>query len=333
MSHRDIVAIGTSAGGFEALLFLAKGFAKDFPASILITIHLPSEFRSSLDELLTRAGPLRATFANEGEIIERSRIYIAPPGRHLLVNGEQLSLGVGPRENGARPAIDVMMRSVAVCCGSRTIGAVLTGMLADGASGLWAIGRTGGTTLVQDPGDAAFPEMPQTALQRTEPDHVVNLRDMPGLLDALVHQPAGTPVTPPDKLRYEVEIAKSGRASMKGMDWFGVRSALTCPDCGGVMWQLKDGPLSRYRCHIGHAYGEEQMVVGLDDNLRRAMASALRALNERVALVGKLRDLANEVSQPRLAESWSMRAQEFEREAEVISEAIRRLEQPGRTDK
>lgn len=328
MSNRDIVAIGTSAGGFEALLFLAKGFRKDFPAAILITIHLPSEFRSSLDEILTRAGPLRAKFADEGEVIERSKIYIAPPGRHLLINGEQLWLGIGPRENGARPAIDPMMRSVAVCCGNRAVGAVLTGTLVDGASGLWAIDQTGGTTLVQDPADAAFPEMPQTALKRIEPDHVVHLRDMPELLGALVRQPAGEPVTAPDKLRYEVEIAKSGRASIDGMDWFGGRSALTCPDCGGTMWHLKDGALSRYRCHIGHAYGEEQMVANYDDNLRRAMASALRAINERVELVSKLRDQAKAAGQPGLAKTWSERSEEFQREADAITAAIGRLDGP-----
>jgi two-component system, chemotaxis family, protein-glutamate methylesterase/glutaminase len=114
MANRDIVAIGTSAGGFEALLFLAKGFKRGFPASILVTIHLPSQFSSSLDEILTSAGPLRATFGNEGEVFERSRIYLAPQGRHLLVDGEHLRLGIGPRENGARPAIDpILLRFVA----------------------------------------------------------------------------------------------------------------------------------------------------------------------------------------------------------------------------
>jgi two-component system, chemotaxis family, protein-glutamate methylesterase/glutaminase len=155
-----------------------------------------------------------------------------------------------------------------------------------------------------------------------------HLKDLPKLLDGLVRQPAGEPVAPPDKLRYEVEIAKTGRASIAGMDWFGGRSALTCPDCGGVMWHLKDGALSRHRCHIGHAYAEEQMVAGLDDNLKRAMATALRELNERVALVGKLRDKTKEVGQAELAESWTMRAQEFQREADEISEAIRRLDRP-----
>jgi two-component system, chemotaxis family, protein-glutamate methylesterase/glutaminase len=203
---------------------------------------------------------------------------------------------------------------------------VLTGTLADGASGLWAIDQTGGKTLVQDPVDAAFPEMPQTALKHIEPDHLVRLKDMPELLNALVHQPAGEPIAPPDRLRYEVEAARSGRASISGMDLFGGRSAVTCPDCGGVMWHLKDGALSRYRCHIGHVYAEDQLMIGLDDNLKRAMASALRALNERLALVGKLRDQANEIGQSELAQSWSMRAEEFEREAKVIREAIGRLD-------
>ena len=326
MANRDIVAIGTSAGGFEALLFLAKGFPRNFPASVLVTIHLPLQFRSSLDEILTRAGPLSATFANEGEVKKTGRIYIAPPGRHLLVDGEQLWLGTGPRENNARPAIDPMLRSVAVCCGNRAVGIVLTGSLGDGASGLWAVNQTGGVTVVQDPKDAAFPEMPETALKRMEPDHVTQLSDMPGLLASLVHQPAGAQIEAPDNLRYEVEIARSGRASMNGMDWFGTRSVLTCPDCGGIMWELKDSAMTRYRCHIGHAYTDEMITVGLDDHLKRAMATALRALNERVALVGKLRDEASGRGRPDLANSWSTRAHEFEREAAVIRDAIRRLD-------
>jgi two-component system chemotaxis response regulator CheB len=210
MANRDVVAIGTSAGGVEALLFLASGFPENFPASILVTIHLPLQFRSSLDELLTRAGPLPATFASEGEVRKKARIYIAPPGRHLIVDGEQLWLGTGPRENNFRPAVDPMLRSVAVCCGNRGVGVVLTGTCGDGASGLWAVDQTGGMTVVQDPKDATFPEMPQTALERIEPNHVAHLREMPGLLYALVHQPAGDPIAVPDNLRHEVEIARNG---------------------------------------------------------------------------------------------------------------------------
>jgi two-component system, chemotaxis family, protein-glutamate methylesterase/glutaminase len=157
MLNRDVLAIGTSAGGVEALRFLAKGFPPDFPASVLVTIHLSSRFGSSLDKILSQTGPLAAGFAADGEILEKSRIYIAPPERHLLLDADRLYLGNGPRENNARPAIDPMFRSAAVCCGARAIGVVLTGTLRDGASGLWALKQSGGITVVQDPNDALHP--------------------------------------------------------------------------------------------------------------------------------------------------------------------------------
>src|SRR5262245_57948615 len=117
MENRDIVAVGTSAGGFEALLFLAKELPRDFPASVLIVIHLSNQCRSELDAILTQAGPLPATFAEHGQKLEKGRIYIGPPERHMLVDGDRLSLGTGPRENNARPAIDPLFRSAALCCG------------------------------------------------------------------------------------------------------------------------------------------------------------------------------------------------------------------------
>jgi len=156
MPYRDIVAIGTSAGGVEALLFLASRFSPTFPASILVTIHLSSHYRSNLDVILSDRGQLLAGFARDGELLQKSRIYIAPPERHLIVDGQRLWLGSGPQENRARPAIDPMLRSTAVCCCARTIGVILTGTLGDGAAGLSALHQCGGITVVQDPTDAAF---------------------------------------------------------------------------------------------------------------------------------------------------------------------------------
>jgi two-component system, chemotaxis family, protein-glutamate methylesterase/glutaminase len=199
MANRDILAIGTSAGGFDALRRLAREFPRDLPAAILVVIHLPAGIESHLDALLTQAGPLTAAFARCGETMERGRIYIAPPAWHLLVDGDCLRLGDGPRENHARPAIDPLFRSAAVCCGHRTIGVVLTGTLGDGASGLRALKDCGGLTVVQDPGDAAFPEMPATALRLARPHHVVCLRAMPDLLAQLVKRPAGPPVQAPQR--------------------------------------------------------------------------------------------------------------------------------------
>jgi two-component system chemotaxis response regulator CheB len=197
MANRDIVAIGTSAGGVEALRFLARNLRRDFPAAVVVTIHRPSHSPSLLDDILTAAGPLPAVFAGDGDPLQRGHIYIAPANRHLLIEGDRLSLGTGARENHARPAIDPMLRSAALCCGSRTIGVVLTGTLSDGASGLWALGQCGGVTVAQDPSDAAYPEMPQNAVALAAPDHVVPLAAMPALLERLVGQPAGEPVRAP----------------------------------------------------------------------------------------------------------------------------------------
>jgi two-component system, chemotaxis family, protein-glutamate methylesterase/glutaminase len=267
MANRDILAIGTSAGGVEALGLLAKQFHPQFPASVLVTIHLPRQARSQLDVLLSRAGPLPAQFASDGDVLNKARIYIAPPNRHLIVDGYRLALGEGARENHARPAIDPMLRSAAVCCGARTIGVVLTGTLGDGASGLWAVRQAGGISVVQDPTDAAFSEMPLTALNRAQPDHVVRLGDMPALFNALVHQPAGEAKPVPPSLKFEVQMARGGRAEMEEMDSFGRRSVLACPDCGGVMWEIDEGELSRFRCHVGHVYTTEMMSLALEGKL------------------------------------------------------------------
>lgn len=324
MANRDILAIGTSAGGFDALRFLAGEFARDFPASVVVVIHLSSQFRSALDAILTQAGPLPASFAVDGQKLERSRIYIAPADRHLIVDSGHLRLGSGPRENNARPALDPLFRSAALCCGSRTVGAVLTGTLGDGAAGLSALKQSGGITVVQDPSDAAYAEMPTTALARSHPDYVVSLAGMPALFEKLAAQPSGQPVPVASHLKYEVNVAAGERGTMHEMDRIGRRSVLACPDCHGVMWEIEDGDLLRYRCHVGHAYSDEIMSLALDDNLRRAFGSALRALDERVALARKLESQASTGGRTGIAESWAAKALEFEAEAKVIRDSIQR---------
>jgi len=327
MANRDVVAIGASAGGVEALIRLAEKFPADFPAAVLITIHLASHARSVLDDLLNRAGRLPARFAADDERLRKGHIYIAPPDRHLILEGEKLLLGHGPRENNTRPAIDPMMRSVAICCGARAIGVVLTGTLNDGASGLWAIGQCGGITVVQDPSDAAFPDMPLNAMNRLQPDHVVTLAAMPRLLASLVTQPAGEPMPVPESVQFEVAVAKGGHSSIAEMDRIGKRSAFACPDCHGAMWEIDEGELVRYRCHVGHTYTAELLSVALDEQLRRAISSALRALEERRALTLRLQAQAEQSDQARLAASWAERAREIERELGVIRESIARLDE------
>lgn len=326
MANRDILAIGTSAGGVAALLFLAKNLTSDLPASILVTLHLSSQFRSSLDHVLSHAGVLPATFAQDGEPLRQGHIHIAPPDRHLLVEGDRVQLGTGPRENNSRPAIDPMLRSAALCCGSRSVGVVLTGTMGDGASGLWALGQSGGITVVQDPNDAAFPEMPRNALERIRPDHVVPLADLPALLIDLASRPAGNAAPVPAGTRLEVEIARGGAATMEKMDTLGRRSVLSCPDCQGVMWEIDEDDLVRFRCHVGHTYAADLMALAMDDSLRRALGSAQRAMEERVMLARKLHRQATDKGQRLLAEHWASRARESEQEMTVIRTAVQRME-------
>ncbi|HLH88885.1 MAG TPA: chemotaxis protein CheB [Xanthobacteraceae bacterium] len=330
MTHRDILAIGTSAGGFEALRLLAQKLPADFPASILVVIHLSSEFHSALDTILSHAGPLTASFAEHGERLRYGHIFIAPPKSHLLLDGDHLTLGHGPRENNARPAIDPLFRSVAACCGPRAVGAVLTGTLGDGASGLQALQQCGGIAVVQDPADAAFAEMPLNALRALRPDHVAGLHDMPALLARLAREPAGAPVEVPPAIKLETDIARTGRSSMSTLDRIGRRSVLACPECHGVMWEIDEGDVVRYRCHIGHAYTADLMSLALDASLRQALGAATRALDERIALARKLHRQSEESGHRLVAASWARKLREAEEEARTLRDAMARADEIAR---
>jgi two-component system, chemotaxis family, protein-glutamate methylesterase/glutaminase len=326
MANRNVLAIGTSAGGVEALRFLASEFPRDFPASVLAVIHLSAQYQSSLDSILTQAGPLPARFAKDDTTVEPAQIYIGPPDSHLILEGDKLRLGQGPRENNTRPAIDPLFRSVAQCCGYRAVGAVLTGTLGDGASGLHTLHEYGGLTVVQDPNDAAFSGMPEAALTNFTPDHVTSLAGMPVLFQRLLNEPQGKPIEPSSDLIYEVDLAKGRNGSMSQLDQMAERSLLACPDCHGVMWEIKEGDLIRYRCHVGHAYTAELMSLALDETLRRALNSGLRALDERIALSRRLFEQAKNAGRTHLAESWRKKLAECEQEAEVLRDSIKRFD-------
>jgi two-component system chemotaxis response regulator CheB len=326
MTNRDILAIGTSAGGVEALMVLVRQFKQDFRAAVFITLHIPSHFRSSLDQVLSHAGGSPVAFARHGEEVRHGRVYLAPVDRHLMVDDDRIWLGEGARENNARPAIDPMLRSIAACCGHRAIGVVLTGALSDGASGLWAIQQCGGITVVQEPSDAAVPDMPTNALKRIQPDYIVSLAEMPALLLKLVEQPSGEAMPIPSNVRVEIEMAKGRHSTIEEMDRVGSRSGFACPDCHGAMWEIDEGELVRFRCHVGHTYTDEMMSVALDENLRRSLGSAMRVLEERRGLARSLEMQAEKNGRPALAASWAERADEFQRELEIIRQSVDRVD-------
>jgi two-component system, chemotaxis family, protein-glutamate methylesterase/glutaminase len=221
-ARQRIVVVGTSAGGLEALDNLVGQFPRDLPATILIVQHMPPEaMGNALLNRLRRHRALGCKMAENGEEFERGRIYIAPPDYHLLIKKTKLLVTKGARENRFRPAIDPLFRSAAIEHGPRVIGALLTGLLNDGSAGLLAIQRCGGVTIVQDPSDAAYPDMPRNALNSLQVDHCVGLSELGGLIDRLTRQPLRKRKSIPNDVRLEAKIAERVLSSVEDQQKLG----------------------------------------------------------------------------------------------------------------
>lgn len=185
--RRDIVVVGASAGGVEALQLLVAGLPKDFPGTLLVVLHIPPWAPSKLAAILSRSGPLPAIEVPPSQLLEPGRIYVAPPDFHLLVEDHRVVRWKGPTEDRHRPSINALFRSAAVAYGKRVVGVVLTGALDDGTIGLWWVKHFGGVTVVQDPNEAEFPDMPRSALAHVEIDYVIAASKMGTLLWALAN--------------------------------------------------------------------------------------------------------------------------------------------------
>lgn len=189
VSRHDIIAIGASAGGVEALTKLVRGLPKDLPAAVFVVVHIPASGTSLLPQILSAQGTLPAVQAVDGQAVEPGRIYLAPPDHHLLLEDSRMRCRRGPRENRTRPAIDPLFRTAAQAYGPRVAGVVLSGTLQDGTAGLSAIKQAGGVAVVQDPQEALFPSMPESALRRVPVDYVLPVPEISPLLARLARPP------------------------------------------------------------------------------------------------------------------------------------------------
>jgi two-component system, chemotaxis family, protein-glutamate methylesterase/glutaminase len=289
---QKLVLIGTSAGGVEALQEVSRGMPENFGAPILVVMHYPAHTPSRLAEILSRAGPLEAKMAEDGEAMKRSQIYIAPSDHHLLVESNRIRLTRGPKENRSRPAIDAMFRSAAHSVGPRAIGIVLTGMLDDGTAGLWAIKDQGGCALVQDPGEAQYDSMPRSAIRYVAVDQVLKLADIPAALARIVNEPPASRVGNSERMGIEAKIAAQGDALQRGVMQLGKVSGNSCPACHGVLTEIHDGPILRYRCHTGHAFSMKTLLADVDAEVDTTLYAAMRALEERAILLKQFAELA-----------------------------------------
>ena len=320
MANRDIVVVGGSAGALEALKALLPALPGDLPAAVFVVVHIGATPHSVLPEILSRAGPLPAQTAKDGARFEPGRVYVAPPDRHLLLDRGRIALRRGPRENLARPAIDPLFRSAAAEFGSRVIGVLLSGMLYDGASGLRAIKRCGGIAVVQ--ADPRYAEMPRQALQTTEVDHRVPAAELGALLVRLVGEPAGPSPEVPEDVRFEVRMAAGEQAGIDGEERLGKLSPLTCPECGGSLWEIEDGPILRHRCHTGHAYNGTLLLAEQSERIDRALWSALRAHEERAALLRRHAEHARARQASGEASRWDELAAEHDQHGQSIRQLV-----------
>jgi two-component system chemotaxis response regulator CheB len=283
---RNIVVIGTSAGGLEAIERLVRQLPKDLPATIFVVQHMgPEGTGAALHDHIAAAAAMPCALAKGGETFRVGRIYIAPPDCHLLVKNKQLLVTKGARENRSRPGIDPLFRSAAVSHGARVIGVLLTGLLDDGTAGLTAIQRCGGVTIVQQPSDAKYPDMPQNALDALDVDHCVPIAEMGVLLDRLVRQRPGRRRAIPDDVRIEAEIAERVVSDVAQVNGLGELVPYNCPNCGGVLWKMDASDDTRYRCHTGHSFTEKSLLTSQTEKIEETMWICLRMLEERKNLL------------------------------------------------
>jgi two-component system chemotaxis response regulator CheB len=284
---RHAVVIGASAGGLAAVRTVIDGLPKDFRAPVLVVIHTSPEGPGLLSTILDRVGPLPASTARQGEAVRSGHIYVAPPDSHLVLEPGRIRLTRGPREHRFRPAIDPLFRSAAEHYGDRTIGIILSGNMADGTHGLMTIKRAGGIAIVQDPAEAEVPAMPLSALRRVEADYILPAEGMGSVLTELVmngHRSRSTSRSNPARTDAAPSAEHPDGDALETGALNGPPSPFTCPDCGGTLWELKDGALVRYRCHVGHGYSGDSLALAQNEKVEDALWSALRAIEESIEL-------------------------------------------------
>lgn len=289
-----LIVIGTSSGGIAALQTLLGLLPPDFPAAVLVTMHLADQ-DSILPSLLAPYTKLDIRFAKHNELITPGKVLVAPPGKHLLIDKGRVNLVRGAKENYSRPAIDPFFRSAAISHRRNTIGVVLTGDLDDGTVGLQAIKACGGLAIVQDPSEAEAPSMPSSALQYVDPHYCLPLRGIGDQLLRLLGQPVSEVAsTIPASVLAENEFCLDGGvASIERMDEIATRAPLSCPECNGGLWEMSAQPL-RYRCHTGHSYTAKTMRDSQDEALEAAVWTVLRAMQEKKVLLARLQKDASD---------------------------------------
>jgi two-component system chemotaxis response regulator CheB len=324
---RDIVVIGCSAGGIDALSQILERVSRDLPAAVLIVQHIAATSPRLLAEILGRGSPLPVQWAEQGDKIRAGRVLIAPPDVHLMVGDGHVQLSGGAHENHSRPSINKLFRSAAAVYGSRVIGVLLTGMLDDGVAGLCAIRDAGGFVIVQDPRGAAFPEMPTRALIALTPDKVLPLAEIGPALTECVGQQVGAPNVP-EEIALEAEIDRDGTTAPEKLSRLGAQTTVSCPTCHGPTWLVGDQVTRRFRCYLGHVTSARELLEASTQEVDSALWGAVRALRDRATALESLVEVARRTGGGATADHYVDRARETRRHADIVRQLMLELNPP-----
>jgi two-component system, chemotaxis family, protein-glutamate methylesterase/glutaminase len=332
----DLIVLGASAGGVEAISKVVAGLPPDLPAAVCVVVHLRPYSESHLARVLERAGPLPVVAAKDDMPLRPGTIYVAVPDMHLLVqrnDGEaRLRLVRGPRENRARPAVDPLFRSASLAFGPRVIAVVLSGALDDGTAGLWTVKDRGGIAIVQDPEDAAVSSMPASARDEVAVDHIASADALGPLIGRLAREPA--PPAPSeaeltqrghatDQLHRELGIVALDDDFHERSERYGEPSRFPCPECGGVLWDVSgQGPM-RFQCEVGHAHSAASLAEAQTETVEAAMWAALRALEDKAELSRRRARTARANRIRVLAEQFHVEEQAAEQHAAALRALLR----------
>lgn len=321
---RDIIVMGGSAGGIEALLSVVRSLPKDLPAAVFVVVHVPAYSVSRLPEILTRNANLPAAHAKHGERIQHGRIYIAPPDHHLVLRSQRVELSRGPRENHSRPAIDPLFRSAARAFGPRVTGVILSGALYDGAAGLLAVKGRGGTAIVQDPNEATVPSMPRSALRLVEVDSILPAGSIGDELTRLVREEIRETgvVTMIDDEERILDVIEEDFSELASNHHTNAQTVYTCPDCGGVMWQSGPESGGRFHCHVGHVYAPEVLLGQKSEEVEAALWACIRLLTEKATMTRQTAARTHAGGNTELSERIEEQAQLDERRAQLVRELL-----------
>jgi two-component system chemotaxis response regulator CheB len=325
-----LVVVGASAGGMEGLRSLVAGLPADLPAAVLIVLHLPRTGPSALPRILDRAGPMEARHAVDGESLRAGRVYVAPPGQHLLVSDGHVLLTNGPAENGHRPAVDPLFRSAARSYGPRTVAVVLSGSRDDGTAGAVVVAEAGGAVLVEDPGGALHPSMPRSVVDHVPTAKVCSVAELGTVAASAVRAVAGAPFSNavPDR-SLVLETAMAEFQDLTSADLPGRPAAFACPSCHGGLFELPGEPAPRYRCWVGHAWSPQSLLDEQAAAFEGALWMALRSLEENAALAHRMQNDAQRRGLGGAAARYATVGQDAEEAGSLIKELIRRIDNPA----